>query len=188
MEEKIRELEKEIERLKKLAYRDELTGLINRRALKEQFEPFVQNVCGANNVREGFHISNAAMLFIDLDNFKEVNDKYGHEAGDRVLKNISVDLKENVRGTDAVCRWGGEEFAVLLLGATEDEAYELAEELRQVVERAGQDYGVTASIGVAALSACEKNAFDSLSDCADKAMYQAKDSGKNTISRYSKFL
>jgi len=128
------------------------------------------------------------MIFIDLDNFKQVNDKCGHEKGDEILKDISKKLRTSLRGIDAVARWGGEEFVILLLGATEDQAADIAEKLRVMIEKTGKEFGVTASLGVAALSACQSEAFDILVTNADKAMYHSKESGKNIVSRYSKFL
>lgn len=188
MEEEIKKLKAEIERLKSLAFEDELTGLINRRALKKHFEPFVQNACHFGNTRKDFSMSSAAMIFIDLDNFKVLNDKYGHEKGDEALKVISSKLKESVRGTDEVARWGGEEFVVLLLGADEEQAYKIAEEMRVLIKEAGKGYGLTASIGVASLSVYDENAFDQLTKYADQAMYKAKNTGKDSVIKYSQLV
>ena len=121
------------------------------------------------------------MIIFDIDNFKQINDDYGHDVGDEVLKGISKALGSLMRKSDALGRWGGEEFLVIAPEVELDNAMELAERLRQVMadiefDKAGV---VTASFGVA-----ELDQADTRSDLvrrADKALYRAKNEGRNRV-------
>ena len=127
------------------------------------------------------------VLFIDIDNFKSINDEYGHEFGDRVLKKVADTVRENVRTVDDVIRYGGEEFIVFLFNANELVVRRIAERIRGKVEalefEEHPEFKVTVSIGA---TLCGSSSL--LEDCiitADKAMYQAKKEGKNRVVFYS---
>ncbi len=160
--------------------RDSLTGLFNRRVLGEMLEL-------EQRKREGAPLS---LLLIDLDNFKAINDTYGHPAGDAVLKHAARILKENARGADLVVRYGGEEFAVLLPLASASTALEVGERLRKcienrVVEFDGKRIRVTASLGIAHRAGKEPFTVKEMMSQADQVLYQAKNEGKNKVCFYS---
>lgn len=163
-------------RLEAEATHDPLTGLYNRR----HFDQFLRHkLAVANRIDHPL-----ALLFLDLDGFKSVNDRLGHETGDRLLKAVAQALKATVRESDLLCRLGGDEFVVLTLdGATERERLErLASRLIEAVARVSADPAwasarVGASIGIAAYPQTAGSA-DALLDAADHAMYVAKSLGK----------
>jgi diguanylate cyclase (GGDEF)-like protein len=126
-------------------------------------------------------------MMIDVDNFKNYNDRYGHLVGDQILKNIARVLKENVRVVDLVARYGGEEFSILLPKTQWEGARTVAERIRRNAEEiqipvGNQMTGVTVSIGVAELIPTMKGA-EAFIDRADQALYQAKAQGKNCVIR-----
>ena len=131
------------------------------------------------------------MLLIDIDHFKNVNDTYGHRAGDTILRELSQRLMTRARSTDYVCRYGGEEIAVILIETNITEAQVLAEELRIIIEKEpfqienGQDVSITVSIGVSAYNEEAKNASTIVSN-ADSALYRAKESGRNQVCVFEK--
>lgn len=166
-----------LKQLKEASSTDGLTGLHNHRAFLERLE---QEFYRAQ--RYGTDLS---ILIIDLDGFKAVNDNYGHLVGDEVLKKVANALKENVRASDFVARYGGDEFTVILPETSRNEAIAVAEKLRRTIEL--QDFIVntkrvklTLSIGISYYSSKHKSFFDMIEE-ADRAMYAAKESGKNTI-------
>ncbi len=126
-----------------------------------------------------------ALLFVDLDRFKQVNDRYGHSLGDAVLRAVGATLKSALRGSDLCCRYGGDEFLVLLPETPLEGARHVAESLRRrlagiAVERPEGAVRVTASVGVAAAGPGELDG-DSLAARADAAMYRAKRAGRDTV-------
>lgn len=130
------------------------------------------------------HRSPLSLLVIDVDDFKKINDEWGHKTGDKVLKKIVAELAEVNRQTDLTFRYGGEEFVVLLNETALDGAAVIGERIRQAIENseikvAGETLSVTASIGAANLKPTDNK--DRLFQRADKALYQAKKSGKNTV-------
>ncbi|MEN9405055.1 MAG: hypothetical protein RLY47_14 [Candidatus Parcubacteria bacterium] len=186
------EMHEEIERLKNLVYVDELTGLMNRRGINDEMGAFFKEALFAQEhpeMRKGVVIADFSVIFIDADNFKSVNDTYGHDEGDRVLKAIAKVLQDHARGIDAVGRLGGEEFVIGLLGATEDDAYAKADELRKLITQdvdVAQDRKMTVSVGVASLHHSKAQTLAQLIEYADKAMYEAKTKrGKDTVVKYS---
>lgn len=174
MNEKIRETQRLAARMAELANTDPVTGLYNHRAFFEQ---------SAQRMSEG----PAYLMVLDLDDFKHVNDTYGHLAGDAVLKQVGVLLREATRRVDVLGRVGGDEFAVLCPGVSSDEmALRIAERIiRKVNDSAGASVGnpVHISIGVAC-----KQPDDSVRDLyqrADEALYTAKHKGKNACCVYT---
>jgi len=173
----LREVERARHQALLQAWRDELTGLLNRRRFVELGTRELALV-----TRGQRHLL-AALL--DVDDFKRVNDVHGHAAGDALLRAVGQVLPAQLRATDLVARWGGEEFVLLLPDAHPDEAQRLAERVRSAVEtlqvarEPGQPLKCTVSIGITA--ARPGDTFDSLIDRADQAMYQAKAAGKNRV-------
>lgn len=165
-------------RLEYFVDHDFLTGLFNRRHFEQELTKETDRVA-----RYG---APGAVLVIDLDNFKDVNDSFGHKAGDDLLKGVAGLLRERLRQTDVVARVGGDEFAVLLPQTDADQAQRMADELvkalgRQMAVLAGHAIHITASIGV--------TMFDGLTDIemlayADLAMYEAKEAGRNRFAMY----
>jgi diguanylate cyclase (GGDEF)-like protein len=152
---------------KDLAYTDTLSGLPNRRA----FEDRAARLSGFADAKP------LAVLMIDLDGFKPVNDSEGHDAGDRVLALMARAIAGGLREGDFVARFGGDEFAALLPRTDLSEAQALAERLRARVQDSGSDVSVTASLGVAMLEDDVRRALLR----ADGALYEAKNSGRNMV-------
>lgn len=166
------------EEVKSLAIRDGLTGLYNYRYFSEMLTQQV-----GQSRRYGWPLS---LLFLDLDDFKAVNDSLGHPAGDVVLKTVAEYLTRSVRQADILCRYGGEEFVVLLPQTPPEQAVILAERLRAGIAGLriplpGRELKVTVSIGVAGIPPAEDGA--GLVEAADKALYRAKQGGKNRVCR-----
>lgn len=161
------------------ALADSLTGLANRRSLEETLRAEV-----ARSVRFTDHL---AVVLADLDDFKRVNDAFGHAAGDEVLKAFAAALRETVRESDVAGRWGGEEFALVLTGTDADGGVRLAERARVAIESrpvrlpGGEEVYVTASFGVAAFP--DQREPGELLAAADAALYEAKRTGKNRVVR-----
>jgi len=169
-----RQLEISREEAERRARVDELTGLYNRRAFYEYGKIL------ANNSQRNKDA--LAMIIMDLDNFKTVNDRFGHSAGDVALKQVGQTLLKRLRKSDIFARIGGEEFGMLLPLTSLNEAAQLAEELRKAVQSTdvsyeGKKFTITASFGVTS-DICD---IDTLVRQADIAMYQSKDSGRNAV-------
>ncbi|SMB86589.1 diguanylate cyclase [Deinococcus hopiensis] len=166
------------ETLRQQSIRDALTGLFNRRYLEETFEREVR--------RAQRHKLPMGLIMLDVDHFKRFNDTYGHEGGDLLLQSLGSLLKANVRGEDVACRYGGEEFALLLPGADLHQTAARAEHIRQAIEElqishVGQPLGkITASMGVAAYPV-QGVQLGHLLRAADFALYAAKQEGRNRI-------
>lgn len=187
----IEKLKEEIKRLKDLAYKDELTRLYNRRGFSEEARKFLSEIATFKKFperRENFIITNFSIIVFDADDFKKVNDTYGHDAGDAVLRNIGAIVNESVRDIDLAARWGGEEIVLGLVGASEDDAFRIAEAIRKKVMYTPvlwkrKKILVTVSGGVAGFD--NVDTFEELFQLADKAVYKAKHAGKNVIIRAS---
>ena len=164
--------------LRQLASTDTLTGLPNRRQFLATLGTEVARI-------QRFADSPAALLMLDLDHFKQVNDHHGHAAGDAVLCQFADQLRAQLRKTDLAGRLGGEEFAILLVGADGVAAQEFAERLREQIARMSTPYRdqavtVTVSIGVSSLRPTDLSADDVLAR-ADQALYRAKANGRNRV-------
>lgn len=166
------------ETLRHQSIRDPLTGLFNRRYFEESLEREIRRAR-----RRGTPLG---VIMFDLDRFKVVNDNYGHEAGDVLLRTLGELLRRNVRGEDVACRWGGEEFAVLLPEATLEATRVRAEELRAVVRELKVPYQdrilgpVTVSLGVA-IFPDQGLSGQSVLRAADAALYQSKAAGRDRV-------
>ena len=168
------------EQLIYLAERDALTGLFNRRRLQEELTRLLA-------VAER-HPTRGALIFFDLDEFKYVNDTFGHRAGDTMLIRIAGEVGALVRRNEILSRLGGDEFALLMPDATEKEAEALAERVVRAIAQIpfrfeGQNFRLTTSLGIALYPEHAINTEDLIAH-ADAAMYQAKESGKNTWRKY----
>ena len=171
---------RELERSAYLATHDLLTGLPNRFLFMDRFEQAVQQ-----HIRNG---NSFALLLLDLDHFKEINDQYGHEVGDAVLVESARRMTGEIRACDTVARHGGDEFVVLLANTLDsNDALAVAEKLRhaiaQPLESADRRLSITPSIGVAMYPADGKT-LDDLRRAADEAMYEAKKNGRNAVSGF----
>lgn len=184
---KIQNLQQKIRLLQEELITDELTRIFNRRGLMQRIGPFVDEVryqLKRPEKRKGFILRNFSLIFIDIDNFKSINDTYGHSAGDTVLKEIAQRLKKSVRASDIVGRYGGEEIVIGLLGANSRDAKRIAENLRIKIEEQPFRHNdsvikVTASLGIASLDKTMDT--NQLIDTADKALYKAKEGGRNRV-------
>ena len=167
-----------VELMEKQAVTDELTGLYNRRAFALMGE---KEVGRARRYQRPL-----ALILFDIDHFKTVNDSHGHLIGDHVLRVLTDLVTRTTRATDIVCRYGGEEFIVLMPEASREEGLAMAERLRQEISRmtvvtSGGILSLTVSLGVGALRPDEDEDIESLIARADRAMYQAKAAGRNTV-------
>ena len=187
---RIKELQEEVEkknaelteltrRLETMAITDELTGLFNRRH-------FVDRIQEEFSRSRRYQLDLSCMM-IDVDNFKSINDRWGHQAGDKVLRELAAVIKHSRRTHDLAARYGGEEFILILCQTDHQGAMSSAEKLRQTVESHtfstldGQPLKVTLSIGVSSFPAPDVTQPDDLVRVADAALYQAKQSGKNRV-------
>ena len=163
--------------LKRQADTDGLTGVLNRGALER---------LAARLTQQGSGPARIGLILLDIDRFKAINDSFGHAAGDDVLKQAATRLRAALRQDDVIARFGGEEFAILLLGQDIEPPLEIAERLRRTLQSprfeldTGQTLEVTASFG-AALIENEANAWPRLVAAADRALYLAKDAGRNRV-------
>ncbi|WP_149028907.1 GGDEF domain-containing protein [Serpentinimonas barnesii] len=167
--------------LRESATIDPLTGLYNRRFLQEHTQQLISGVLRRK--------SQIGLLLCDLDYFKQVNDTYGHDAGDLLLKEVSIILRSSVRESDVVIRFGGEEFLVLLLDTEAGRAQQVAEKIRLAVEKMrvninGETLSKTISVGVAEFPG-DTDGFWQAIKYADVALYQAKEQGRNRVLRFA---
>ena len=172
------ELQAALKQVQDQAIHDPLTGLYNRRQMEELLSREFLRV-----QRSG---STFAVVMVDIDHFKRINDTHGHETGDEVLARIAIVLGNGIRRSDIACRYGGEEFLLLLLGSSAENAVRRATEIRHSVRnldlslRGGATISITASFGVAA---CPEHGTDrdALLRAADQALYRAKNSGRDQV-------
>ncbi|HEY1286047.1 MAG TPA: EAL domain-containing protein [Solirubrobacterales bacterium] len=163
--------------LRFLADHDSLTGLLDRRRFRAELDQYV-----SFSARYG---GQGAVMIIDIDSLKAVNDSHGHHAGDNLIRQIAGTLRQRVRATDIVARLSGDEFAVLMPQTDVDGAVQLGEDLRtQVAEGAratSEEDGVTISVGIGMFGGARKSGAEGVLVAADQAMYRAKEGGRNQI-------
>jgi diguanylate cyclase (GGDEF)-like protein len=163
--------------LRYLADHDSLTGLLDRRRFRAELDQYV-----SFSARYG---GQGAVMIIDIDSLKAVNDSHGHHAGDNLIRQIAGTLRQRVRATDIVARLSGDEFAVLMPQTDVDGAVQLGEDLRtQVAEGAratSEEDGVTISVGIGMFGGARKSGAEGVLVAADQAMYRAKEGGRNQI-------
>lgn len=177
MEEKTRRLGEDLSEMRRLADTDVLTGLLNRRAFGVFADDAYQHF---RRYKRG-----VAVLMIDIDFFKRVNDTFGHAAGDEVIRSVGAQISSAIRTTDKLARFGGEEFVVMLREIEPPAVYTLAERIRrsiaeEPVDHLGSPIHITVSIGVAILSMTDRDFADPIQR-ADRALYRAKTSGRNRV-------
>ncbi|MGH8193485.1 MAG: GGDEF domain-containing protein [Woeseiaceae bacterium] len=170
----------DLQKFERNATTDALTGLSNRHAMEEIFPREVKRCVQSEQP--------VSLIMIDVDRFKSFNDKFGHVAGDRALSAVAHILQKQFRPRDLLVRFGGDEFAVLLPGVEIDEAFSIADRVRDAVSRSTGEssdsliqVAVQISMGVAQLE--KESNFEALLRTADAALYRAKDAGRNTVSR-----
>jgi diguanylate cyclase (GGDEF)-like protein len=177
-----RDLEKANKELSILSQTDGLTQLFNRThwedCLKAEYKRWIRSQ------------NPSCLVMLDIDHFKEVNDKYGHMVGDEVIRHISGLIRHHVRETDISGRYGGEEFVILLADTTLKNAYVFAERLRKEVASAivkynDIDVSYTVSLGIAEIDLSIES-YEAWIECSDAALYQSKDSGRNKTSMHPK--
>ncbi len=163
--------------LQSLAATDGLTGLINRRQFNHQLQSEIARAARSK--------TKLSLALFDIDDFKKINDHYGHPVGDRILQELGIGIKNNVRESDIPARYGGEEFALILPETSQMEAYDILERLRAMVEHTvfclpDNPLTMTISIGLAQMDHPDMTAFE-LIEKADNALYEAKHQGKNRV-------
>lgn len=175
--EKVIQTRRQVDELRQSVFTDPLTGIGNRRYLEE----------GLHIAKMGMErgVGIAGMIFIDIDNFKNINDTYGHEAGDQILLMVVRTLKHNLRGTDLLGRWGGDEFMAIIQDVQElSILQDVAKKLRVMVESSRLDLetarlSATISIGATLIQANET--YEKFFERADHLMYKSKQAGRNQI-------
>lgn len=173
-----KELEVTNSRLKEFTFKDEVTGLYNRRFFSVRLEEEVSRCRRFNHP--------VSVVLLDLDDYKVINDELGHGAGDETLREVAQLLLKHSRGINVICRYGGDEFAVLLVETSKASARLYADRIRQVLATHPFAHGrrVTASFGVASLPEDVTPATEELIRAADEALYAAKRAGKNRVEGY----
>ena len=172
------EQQKQIERLRELAIHDGLTGLINYQKFHELLETELS--------RAKRYKTPMSLVFADIDHFKQVNDTFGHLAGDHALKIVSKFLQDIVRTSDTVARYGGEEFSIILPETPLDGAVVATERIRKKVSKYQIDYedkkfSITLSFGIVCFTPDQNISKNDLINSADKVLYKAKRSGRNRL-------
>lgn len=163
----------------KLATTDGLTELYNHRYFQEQMQMFCSNAKRYEGV--------FSLIILDIDFFKKFNDNFGHQSGDAVLRQVAFTLKKNVRSSDIVCRYGGEEMSIILPNAKEDEAVGIAQKLCDIVASQkfklsnNRESNVTISLGVATYGQTDGTEPAKIIESADKRLYHAKENGRNRV-------
>ena len=184
LEQHIRRLEVELKSYENLAFIDHLTNLYNRRMFLELAEKKLNE---AKRYKESL-----SLIMLDIDHFKRINDTYGHEVGDVALRSLAEILRKNLRASDIVARWGGEEFVIILPKTTLEQAYNVAEKIRKLVAIStidlpnGEKLKLTVSLGVSSFSGEED--LGELIRRADIALYEAKSKGRNRTEVYRRSL
>lgn len=174
------EIRRQNEDLHRLATRDPMTGCLNRRAFFDGADPLFERIRSEHG--------ELCCVMSDIDHFKSFNDRYGHSVGDMVIKSVAKCLGSELREVDLLCRYGGEEFCILLPGSTPEQARDVAERLRRSIEEhAGAairdipGIQIRSSFGVASIKLGAKDTAE-LIDQADNALYQSKQNGRNRVS------
>ena len=167
---------RKLQALRKKAMLDDVTDIGNRRF-------------GQEKIRQAIHEFKRngrcfGLLFCDIDDFKDINDTHGHQTGDRVLVMTARTLQKNIRSFDIVCRWGGDEFVLIVANVNRDELAEIAEKLCLLIQNSGFDFGsesVNATVSIGGTVVQEGDTKKAVLDRADAKMYQCKEAGKNRI-------
>jgi len=171
---------------------DELTGLRRRGPFELEINDILKIGEKSSRLENEYRknrieMPTIALVVFDVDYFKQINDTYGHDVGDEVLKKIAEIIQENTREIDISSRWGGEEIILAMIGANEEEAKKRADLIREKIKEARfpsfPDLNVTISAGIASSDKFSK--FPGLFEAADKALYESKNNGRNQVTIYS---
>ena len=160
-------------KLKNLSFRDELTGVFNRRYFNELIK---KQLYTCRRYKNYF-----SLIMFDIDHFKEINDNFGHPAGDTILKELSKLIKNIIRDSDVLCRVGGEEFIVIADYTNLTEAKKLAEKIRIKISENNFPYVRKVTISLGVTEARDNDTVNSLLERVDKALYNAKENGRNRV-------
>nr|MBP9162822.1 GGDEF domain-containing protein [Leptospiraceae bacterium] len=171
----ITQLENQKSSLEEKASLDELTKVFNRTKFQQLFKQTIEE----NKINP----KSICLIIFDIDHFKKINDTYGHNKGDEVLVNVSRFIKAQIRMSDILCRWGGEEFTLLLVGSNIDDGVKICEKIRTLVENHAflEERQVTVSMGISEY--LPDDSLESFIARADNALYRAKKSGRNRTER-----
>jgi len=169
-------MKRRVDELEKAVFRDTLTGLGNRKFLEMKISSAL--------LEYHQHQMPFGLIFLDIDHFKEINDTYGHQEGDHILRNTTKVFSEYVRETDVAGRWGGEEFIALLYNVNQENLFRVAEKIRTMIGSSvitidGEKVSVTASLG--ATIANRNDTMETIIERADQLMYQSKQGGRNKV-------
>jgi diguanylate cyclase (GGDEF)-like protein len=165
-----------------MAYVDGLTGIFNRRYFETRIAEEIERASRYQHAM--------SVIMFDIDHFKRLNDEFGHLLGDDVLRHVSNLFGQNIRKADVACRYGGEEFAIIVPETTGDDAFSVADKLRRVIAQTafpGVPRPVTVTAGVASYPA-NGTSRDELVKAADEALYAGKQAGRNTVVTASNIL
>ena len=188
LQKRIAELEAQVKKLENNLIHDQLTGLKTRAFFEQELDGYLATLgySARRKRKESFGFKNISIIFFDLDHFKKVNDAYGHDMGDTVLHQVAEAIQLCLRAGDTAARWGGEEFIVSLLGATEEDAVAKAEEVRKTIESIifpeAPSLKLTISAGVASFE--DGQTISELVKHSDQALYIAKHGGRNKVVAY----
>lgn len=189
LKDQISNLESQIVELERDLIHDNLTKLKTRAFFEEESKVYLSAITNLSKEKRQnwFGFRNLSILFFDVDHFKKVNDTYGHDIGDEVLKKVAETIVNSLRDGDTVARWGGEEMVASLLGASDEDAKIKAESIRDEISRLtfehDHDFRITISIGIASNS--KTNELEEIIKNADTALYKAKETGRNKVVVYS---
>lgn len=178
--EEVSALRQDVERLNKQVHTDHLTGLNNKQHLFQALENEMERTRRSSQP--------TTIMLIDADHFKSVNDNHGHVIGDKVLQNLSHVIRRSIRKIDIPCRFGGEEFCVILPSTSSLVGYQVAERLRCMVEQSaislesGENLSVTVSIGLSTYTSSSQISLEKFISLCDEQLYAAKNSGRNCVS------
>jgi diguanylate cyclase (GGDEF)-like protein len=174
----VQELRRANERLQKMSFTDEMTGIFNYRFIRKQLDTEIQ--------RSQRYDKPLSICIIDIDHFKEINDAFGHQTGDQVLKDLARILSQCTRSVDYVGRYAGDEFVIIFPDTSLPDAIRLCERIRKAVREhslqfAGSEIRYSLSIGVADFESKKRSSSTTLLEAADLKLYQAKRSGRNRV-------
>ena len=180
-----REIKDARKKMAKMSISDQLTGLYNSRYFKDALE---RELARAKRYK-----TSLSLCMMDLDHFKNINDTYGHLAGDMVLSEFGKMLKKSVRQSDLLCRYGGEEFAVIFPNIQSERAWAVCERFREMFSQHEFEYKtshfrITLSAGIASLNSSEEKSAVEFLDMADHALYQAKKMGRNRVAKFTHWM